>query len=92
MEPQINDPLFYEDVGITNDFLCPCNVEYFMESARVRTVLILDLWRIRNRTSERSERLRFLIYLKSTKRRVCKHCIKNFLCGIVFHINTEIVV
>ena len=36
------------------------NIEYFMESARVRC-LHGELWRIRNRTSERSERVRFLI-------------------------------
>ena len=37
-------------------------------------------WRIRNRTSERSERVRFLIQ----KQRVRKYRTKHFPCGIVF--------
>ena len=53
--------------------------EYFMESAGVR-YLRTSCWRIRNRTSERSERVRFLIQ----KQRVRKYCTKHFPCGIVF--------
>ena len=53
--------------------------EYFMESAGVR-YLRRSCWRIRNRTSERSERVRLLIQ----KQRVRKHRTKHFLCGIVF--------
>ena len=53
--------------------------EYFMESAGVR-YLRASGWRIRNRTSERSERVRFLIQ----KQRVRKYRTKHFPCGIVF--------
>ena len=53
--------------------------EYFMESAGVR-YLRTSCWRIRNRTSECSERVRFLIQ----KQRVRKHRTKHFPCGIVF--------
>ena len=53
--------------------------EYFMESAGVR-YLRTSCWRIRNRTSERSERVRFLIQ----KQRVRKYHTKHFPCGIVF--------
>ena len=55
------------------------NREYFMESAGVR-YLHTSCWRIRNRTSERSERVRFLIQ----KQRVGKYRTKHFTCGIVF--------
>ena len=54
------------------------NREYFMESAGVR-YLRTSCWRVRNRTSERSERVRFLI-----QKRVHKYCTKHFPCGIVF--------
>ena len=50
-----------------------------MESAGVR-YLRTSCWRIRNRTSERSERVRFLIQ----KQRVRKYRTKHFPCGIVF--------
>ena len=73
-------------------FLMPSNVqdlilviesrggrEYFMESAGVR-YLRTNCWSIRNRTSELSERVRFLIQ----KQRVRKYCTKHFPCGIVF--------
>ena len=53
--------------------------EYFMESAGVR-YLRKSCWRIRNRTSERSERVRFLIQ----KQRVRKYRTKHFPCGILF--------
>ena len=53
--------------------------EYYMESAGVR-YLRTSCSRIRNRTSERSERVRFLIQ----KQRVCKYRTKHFPCGIVF--------
>ena len=53
--------------------------EYFMESAGVR-YLRTSYWRIRNRTSERSERVRFLIQ----KQRERKYRTKHFPCGIVF--------
>ena len=53
--------------------------EYFMESAGVR-YLRTSCWRIRNRTSERNERVRFLIQ----NQRVRKYRIKHFPCGIVF--------
>ena len=53
--------------------------EYFMESADVRC-LRTSCWRIRNRKSERSERVRFLIQ----KQRVRKYRTKHFPCGIVF--------
>ena len=53
--------------------------EYFMESAGVR-YLRTSYWRIRNRTIERSERIRFLIQ----KQRVRKYRTKHFPCGIVF--------
>ena len=55
------------------------NREYFMESAGVR-YLRTSCWRIRNRTNERSERVRFLIQ----KQRVRKYRTKHFPCGIVF--------
>ena len=54
------------------------NREYFMESASVR-YLRTSCWRIRNRTSERSERVRFLI-----QKQVRKYRTKHFPCGIVF--------
>ena len=50
-----------------------------MESAGVR-YLRTSCRRIRNRTSERSERVRFLIQ----KQRVRKYRTKYFPCGIVF--------
>ena len=53
--------------------------EYFMESAGVR-YLRTNCWRIRNRTSERSERVKFLIQ----KQRVRKYRTKHFPCRIVF--------
>ena len=53
--------------------------EYFMETAGVRCVRT-SCWRIRNRTSERSEQVRFLIQ----KQRVRKYRTKHFPCGIVF--------
>ena len=53
--------------------------EYFMESAGVR-YLRRSCWRIRNRTSERSERVRLLIQ----KQRVGKYRTKHFPLGIVF--------
>ena len=55
------------------------NREYFTESAGVR-YLRTSFWRIRNRTSERSERVRFLIQ----KQRVRKYRTKHFPCGILF--------
>ena len=55
------------------------NREYFIESAGVR-YLRTSCWRIRNRTSERSEQVRFLIQ----KQRVRKYRTKHFPCGIVF--------
>ena len=53
--------------------------EYFMESAAVR-YLRTSCWRIKNRTSERSERVTFLIQ----KQRVRKYRTKHFPFGIVF--------
>ena len=53
--------------------------EFFMESAGVR-YLHTSCFCIRNRTSERSERVRFLIQ----KQRVRKYRTKHFPCGIVF--------
>ena len=53
--------------------------EYFMESTGVR-YLRTSCWRIRNRTSKRSERVRFLIQ----KQRVGKYRTKHFPCSIVF--------
>ena len=53
--------------------------EYFMESADV-LYLCTSCWRIRNRTSERSEQVRFLIQ----KQRGHKYRTKHFPCGIVF--------
>ena len=53
--------------------------EYFMESAGVRYSRT-SCGRIRNRRSERSERVRFLIQ----KQRVRKYRTKHFPCGIVF--------
>ena len=50
-----------------------------MESAGVR-YLRTSCWRIRNRRSERSERVRFLIQ----KQRMRKYRTKHFPCGIVF--------
>ena len=50
-----------------------------MECSGVR-YLRTSCRRIRNRTSERSERVRFLIQ----KQRVRKYCTKHFTCGIVF--------
>ena len=38
-----------------------CNKYRILHGKRVRTVFTHELWRIRNRTSERSERVRFLI-------------------------------
>ena len=55
------------------------NREYFMGSGGVR-YLRTSCWRIRNRTSESSERVRFLIQ----KQRVRKYRTKHFPCGIVF--------
>ena len=54
------------------------NREYFMESAGVRYLHTI-CWRIRTRTSERNERMRFLI-----QKRVGKYRTKHFTCGIVF--------
>ena len=53
--------------------------EYFMESAGVR-YLRTSCWCVRNRTSERSEQVRFLIQ----KQRVHKYRTKHFPCSIVF--------
>ena len=53
--------------------------EYFMESAGVR-YLRTSCWRIRNGTSERSERVRFLIQNQPVR----KYRTKPFPCGIVF--------
>ena len=53
--------------------------EYFMESVGVR-YLRTSCWRIRIRTSERSELVRFLIQ----KQRMRKYPTKHFPCGIVF--------
>ena len=53
--------------------------EYFMESAGV-WYLRTSCWRIRNGTSERSERVRFLIQ----KQRVRKYRTEHFPCGFVF--------
>ena len=53
--------------------------EYFMESAGVR-YLRTRYFCIRNRTSERSERVRFLI----RQQLVRKYRTKHFPCGIVF--------
>ena len=50
-----------------------------MEIAGVRYFRTI-FWRIRNRTSERSERVRFLVQ----KRRVRMYQTKHFPCGIVF--------
>ena len=50
-----------------------------METAGAR-YLSTSCWRIRNRTSERSERVRFLMQ----KQRVRKYRTKHFPCGIVF--------
>ena len=52
--------------------------EYFMESAGL-LYLHTGCWRIRNRTSGHSERVRFLIQ----KQRVGKYRKKHFTCGIV---------
>ena len=57
---------------------CHIYREYVMESAGVR-YLRTSCWRIRDRTSERSERVRFLI-----QKRVRKYRTKHFPCGIVF--------
>ena len=57
------------------------NRKYLMESAGVR-YLRTSCWRIRNRTSERSERVRFLIQ----KQRVRKYRTKWY--G-VYYIHTE---
>ena len=86
---------FFTRTGINScfiGFLMPSNVqdlilviesggdrECFMESAGVR-YLRTSCWRIRNRTSERSERVRFLIQ----KQRVRKYRTKHFPSGIVF--------
>ena len=70
----------YVTIAICNNLLCIR--EYFMESAGVR-YLRTSCWRIRNRTSERSERVRFLIQ----KQRVGKYRTKHFPCGILFIIN-----
>ena len=56
--------------------------EYFMESVGVR-YLRTSCWRIRNRTSERSQLVRLLIQ----KQRVRKYRTKHFPCGIVFIIH-----
>ena len=56
------------------------NIDYFMESARVRC-LRTSCKRIRNRTSEHSERVRFL---HDTKQRVRKHRAKHFPCCNLF--------
>ena len=53
-----------------------------MESAGVR-YLRTSCWRIRNWTSERSERVRFLIQ----KQRLRQYRTKHFPCGIVFIIS-----
>ena len=54
------------------------HAEYFMESAGIR-YLPTSFWRISNRTSERSERVKFLIQ----KQRVRIYRTKHFACGIV---------
>ena len=56
-----------------------------MESAGVR-YLRTSCWGIRNQTSERSERVRFLIQ----KQQVRKYSTKHFPCGIVFIIDWDI--
>ena len=52
--------------------------EYFMESAGVR-YLRTSCWHIRNRSSEHSKQVIFLI-----QKRVRKYRTKHFPCGIVF--------
>ena len=76
--------LMYEQKPYPVWFSCrsksyPIKREYFIESAGVRH-LHTSCFCIRNRTSERSERVRFLIQ----KQRVRKYCTKHFPCGIVF--------
>ena len=53
--------------------------EYFIEIAGVR-YLRTSCWRIINRTSEHSERVRFLLQ----RQRVRKYRTRHFPCGIVF--------
>ena len=55
------------------------HIDHFMESARVR-YLRTSCWRIRKRTSERSERVSFLIQ----KQRVRKYRTKHFPCCNLF--------
>ena len=71
--------IFLSRFPFTENVVCR---EYFMESAGVR-YLRTSCGRIRNRTSERSERVRFLIQ----KQRVRKYRTKHFPCGIVFIIH-----
>ena len=62
------------------------HIDYFMESPRVR-YLRTSCWRIRKRTSERSERVSFLIQ----KQRVRKYRTKHFpCCNFFYFILTEI--
>ena len=56
------------------------NIDYFMESARVRYLRTSSFWRIRKRMGERSERVSFLIQ----KQRVCKYRTKHFPCCNLF--------
>ena len=64
-------------------------IEYFTESVGVR-YLHTSCWCIRNRTSEHSEWVRFLIQ----KQHVHKYPTKHFPCGIicVYYIHTEKVI
>ena len=69
----------YELITCLNSVIQRIYREYFMESAGLR-YLRTSCWRIRNRTSERSQRVRFLIQ----KQRVRKYRTKHFPRGIVF--------
>ena len=83
--PHLDYTVFFFVIKLTRMFgsrlisRCLSAWEYFMESAGVR-YLRTSCWHIRNRTSERSERLKFLIQ----KQRVRKYRTKHFSCGIVF--------
>ena len=70
---------FKFSVSDSSNAMAAVNREYFMESVGVR-YLRTSCWRIRNRTSERSERVTFLIQ----KQRVRKYRTKHFPRGIVF--------
>ena len=83
--PHLDYTVFFFVIKLTRMFgsrlisRCLSAWEYFMESAGV-WYLRTSCWHIRNRTSERSERLKFLIQ----KQRVRKYRTKHFSCGIVF--------